>query len=235
MGNTLQQGYATNFGSIEKLQSQQVQAAYDFQAMQQNLSGTQRDLNDTREGLSQANRVSSNLQAGLQKTESELRKTVLKLDGLETKHIGLCEAFEQTNGCVADLSKEHRKSIGNIQNLKLELDKTNDTLSSARNQLEVAENSVHGLKGELGRTSEVVQRLDHGVELCQASFAGLQKGFVETGANESRRRSSLPQGLPKLSKELGQALESKRLDGPDSATESTTSRLSSRRSSINMD
>merc|ERR1711865_909686 len=109
-----------------------------------------------------------------------------------------------------------------------ELDKTNDTLSSARNQLDSTENNLHGLKGEMGRTSEVVQRLDHGVELCQATFAGLQKGFVETGGavHAARRPSKLPSMLPKHASDEGR---------PDSATESTASRGSSRRSSLNND
>jgi len=216
----LQQGYATNLGGIETLQKQHVQTTFDLQALQQHLTGTQRDLSDTREGLRRADNFASTLQATMQKTDNELRRTTLKLDGLDTKHSSLCDTFEKTNGCVADLSKEHRKSISNMQNLKHELEKTNDTLSSARNQLEATDNNLSGLKGEVVRTNEVVHRLDQGVELCQASFAGLQKGFVETGAHASRRPSMLPK--------LGQDVDLKR---PDSATESTTSRVSSRRSS----
>jgi len=226
---TLQQGYAANFGSIETLQNQHVQTAFDLQALHQNLAGAQRDSSDNREGLSRSNLFANTLQIAIQKNENELRRTSLKLDGFETKHGSLCEIFEKTNMSVADLSKEQRKSIASMQSLRHELDKTNETLSSARNQLDTTESNLHGLKGEVGRTSEVVQRLDHGVEMCQATFAGLQKGFVETGAGvHAARRPSM---LPKLGSMLGHDFDNKR---PDSATESTTSsRISSRRSSVN--
>jgi len=224
---TLQQGYATSLNHIESLQNQQVQATFDLQEVQQSVSVTQRDVLDTREGLSRADQFASSLQTGMQKTDNELRRTASKMDGLETKHQSLCEVFEKTNGCVSDLSKEHRRSIASVQTLKQEIDKTNGSLSSARIQLEATESHLHGLKGEVGRTSEVVQRLDHGVEMCQASFAGLQKGFVETSSNISRR----PSMLPKLSKDLMDS-DLMRLD---SATESTASRMSSRRSTMNMD
>merc|ERR1711865_875329 len=178
---TLQQGYATNFAAIESCQNKHVQVTFDLQALQQALTGTQQDLSDNRQGLSRAKEFANTLQTGQHKNENELRRTSLKLDGLETKHTSLCEVFEKTNGCMSDLSKEQRKSLMGLQNLRQELDKTNDTLSSARNQLDSTEHPLHGLKGEVGQTREVVQRLDHGVELCQATFAGLQKGFVETG------------------------------------------------------
>jgi len=225
---TLQQGYATNFGCVEVLENKQVQTTFDLQSLQQNLSGTQLDLSDSREALSRANQAANATQIALQKTDNEMRRTSLKLDALETKHFTLCDVFEKTSGSVADLSKDHRRSISNMDNLKHELEKTNETLSSARTQLEATDSSLHGLKGEFGRASEVVQGLDHGVKLCQATFAGLQKGFVETGVHAARR----PSMLPKLGS-LGQEGDLKR---PDSATDSTmSSRNSSRRSSLNAD
>mmetsp|Transcript_90611 Transcript_90611/g.142151 ORF Transcript_90611/g.142151 Transcript_90611/m.142151 type:complete len:501 (-) Transcript_90611:24-1526(-) len=213
----LQQGYATSFSSIEALQKQQVQLGFHVQSLQDSLSGAQRDSNDTREGLCRAKQFSNTLQGGLQKTENEVRRICLKVDGLETKIGNLFNTFEKTNGCVAELSKEHRRSVNSVQSLKLELEKTNENLSCARGQMEATENHLNGLKGEFGRTSEVIQRLDQGVELCQASFVGLQRGFVETGTHISRR----PSALPKLTK----------VERPDSATESTRSDVS-RRSSL---
>jgi len=222
---SLQQGYATSFGSIEALQKQQVQTTFDVQSLQETVSGVQRDSNDIRESLGRAKQFSNTLQGGLQKSENEIRRICLKVDGLETKFGNLCDTFEKTNGNVADLSKEHRRSANSVQNLKLEIEKTNDNLSCARGQMEATDSHLNGLKGEFGRTSEVIQRLDQGVELCQASFAGLQKGFVETGAHISRR----PSALPKLTK----------VERPDSATESTRSDVStrspSRRSSLAVD
>lgn len=228
---TLQQGYATTFASIESLQKEHVQTTFDLQGLQQNLTGAQRDLSDTREGLARTNQFASTLQTASQKNDNELRRTALKLDGLETKNTSLCEVFEKTNGCVAELSKEQRKSVAGMQSLKNELDKTNDTLSSARNQLDSTESNLHGLKGEVGRTCEVVQRLDHGVELCQATFAGLQKGFVETGAGVHANAARRPSMLPKLGSVLAHDASNKQWQ--DSATESTASRVSSRRSSVN--
>jgi chromosome segregation ATPase len=219
---SLQQGYATNFSTLEALQKQHVQTTFDLQTVQENLCGTQRDINSCQEGLRQTNACFNTLQCRSEKTDAELRRVSLKLDGVDAKHTALCDTFDKTNGCVAELSKEHRRSVNCVQNLKQELDKTNDCLTSARNQLEATDSNMHGLKNEIGRTCEVVHRLDQGMEVCQAAFTGLQKGFAETGVTVSRRSSA----LPRLSKVEG------KIERPSSATESTASCMSSRRTSM---
>lgn len=215
---SLQQGCAMNLGSIETLQGTHVKTTFDLQALHQSISSTQRDLADTREALSRAGQFSTTLQSGLLKSDNELRRVSLKVDALESKHISLCDAFEKTSGSVADLSREHYKSATHMQNLRHELGKTNDTLSGAREQLQATETGLVGLRGEMGRTTEVVQRLDQGVEHCHATFAGLQKGFVETGS-AARRLSATT--LPKLSPDA--TMETAGARRPDSATSTAES------------
>lgn len=192
----LQQGYAHTGNLIESLRESHTKLGKDVQSAQQDLSVTQQGVTDLRDGLDRATKFSNDLHTSLQKTEQDLNRTNLKLDGLETRHVALQESFDKTSGAVSELKTEHRKSVSSVQTLHHELEKTNETLCTARNQIDSTNMNLYGLKGDLGRTNDNVQRLDHGVELCQAGFSGLQKGFVETGTHITSRPITLPK-LPR--------------------------------------
>jgi len=194
--HTLQQGYAHNGNVVEALRDSHAKLGKDVQSVQQDLNLTQQGVADLRDGLDRATKFSNDLHTSLQKTEQDLKRTNMTLDGLETRHVALQDSFDKTNGVVSDLKADHRKSVSSVQTLHHELEKTNETLCTARNQIEHANMNLHGLKGDLGRTNDNVQRIDHGVELCQAGFSGLQKGFVETGTHIASRPITLPK-LPR--------------------------------------
>lgn len=188
----LQQADATAFSNVESLQGAHDKLNGEVLALQQKLSATQKDLNDTRDELGKATGFANNLHSGLQKTYHELHKTAMKLDGLESKQTTLADIVEKSNGNLAELTRDHHKSINSMSALQNELEKTNETLSSARGQLDITSGNLHIVKCDLGRTKETVQKLDQGLEHSHACFTGLQKGFEETGIHIARRPSNLP-------------------------------------------
>merc|ERR1712113_601600 len=81
------------------------------------------------------------------------------------------------------------------QSLQRDLDKTNESVSNVRSEIDTANTNFNELRADLTKTIETMNRIDRGVELCHAGFTGMQKGFVETGTHISNK----PMTLPKLS------------------------------------
>jgi chromosome segregation ATPase len=183
----------------------------DVRTLQHQVLSCQQGLSDTREGLGKTTELANKLHASLQDTNSELRKACLQLDENETKQNIIKENLDKTNECVTDLVRGHRKAVGEMHSLHHELGKTNETLHTARGQIESTNAGLSGLKGDLVRTKDTLERVDRGMESCHQSFSGLRKGFQETGAHLSTR----PMTLPKLTQERLTKVEMRPLNSPD--------------------
>merc|ERR1719389_583814 len=160
--------------------------------LQKDLAKTHQHLSDTSDNLGKTTNLANNLHAGLHKTNDDLHKTALQLDGLDLKHHSLQDTVEKTCSAVGDLMKGHRKAVSNVQTLQHELEKTNETLTTARNHLEDTKMDLHDVKGNLNRTNDTMQKLDLGVEFQHACFAGLRKGFEHTSAHLTTKPTMLP-------------------------------------------
>jgi len=215
----LQQSYATTFGTVEALEGSHGKLRGDLRELREGLTATQRGLDEAHEGLGQATAFSNKLHTALEKTCGDVGRSAARLDSLDARHEALSGGLERAASTVADLSREHRSYAAHVQNLQQDLQRTNETLSTARSQLDAAHSGIQGLKSELGRTNDTVQRIDHGVEICHAGFSGLQKGFAETGTHMSTRPLTLPK-LPRGD-----------LRSPRGESSLSTSAHSSRRSS----
>mmetsp|Transcript_76346 Transcript_76346/g.247076 ORF Transcript_76346/g.247076 Transcript_76346/m.247076 type:complete len:511 (-) Transcript_76346:273-1805(-) len=193
----LQQNHATLHVGQESLQGAHQKVTQDVDALALDLRGTRQGLDDVRGSVGKLDDLALGLRGGLTQLSGTLSAGLKRVGGLEAQHAALSEVSQKTGGSVAELVLEHRRSITNADGLSHELGKTNEALAATRSQLELAHSRLADLGGEIGRTNDNVQKLDTGIELCHAGFAGLQKGFVETGSLIVSR----PLILPKLSRE----------------------------------
>jgi len=188
----LQTAYATTFQNFEALQSAQREDRGELKALNESNTSVLRGLEETREDLGKATSFSNNLHTALERTNGELGLASRRLLSIEGAHGRLNENYERTKGHVGDLLSHHRNTAANMQVIQEDLHRTNDTLSTTRQQLEAAGANLNNIRGDLGRTNENVRRLDHGLEMCNSTFTGLQRGFVETGTHMSSRPITLP-------------------------------------------
>jgi chromosome segregation ATPase len=206
--HALQQGHASLSQSLSNLTRAHEKEVADITSLQKDLAKAKQGLSDTQDGLSKTTNLANNLHNGLHKTNDNLQKTALQLDGLDLKHNSLQDTVDKTCGAVGNLMKGHRKAVSNVQGLQHELEKTNETLTTARNHLEETKMDLHDVKGNLSRTNDTMQKLDLGVEFQHACFAGLRKGFQDT------QITTKPTMLPKLTQGNGDLKASQSILGP---------------------
>jgi len=190
--HALQQGHAVVSQNMSNLARGHEKGVADIMCLQKDLAKVHQQLGDTQDNLGKTTTLANNLHTGLHKTDDDVHKTKLQLDTLDMNYHDLKASFERTSNSLGDLVKGHRKAVSHVQTLQHELDKTIETLTSTRNNLEEAKMDLHDVKGNLSRTNDTMQKLDLGVEFQQACFAGLRKGFQETQFNTK------PRTLPKL-------------------------------------
>jgi len=206
--HALQQGHAATSQSLVNLTRAHEKDLANIVFLQKDLVKAHQQLADTENNLSKTTSLANNLHNGLHKTDGELHKTALQLDGLDLKHHALQDSFEKTSGTVGDLMRGHRKAVSNVEILQHELEKTNETLTTTRNHLEESRMDLHAVKDNLSKTNGTMQKLDLGVEFQHACFAGLRKGFQET------QLSTKPTMLPKLTQGNGDVKASQSILGP---------------------
>jgi chromosome segregation ATPase len=198
---------STNFQSFKRSHDKM---GNDVRTLQHQVLSCQQGLSDTREGLEKTTELTNKLHTSLQETDNELHKACLQLDENETKQNIIKDNLEKTTECVTDLVRGHRKAVGDVHNLQHELGRTNETLHTARGQIESTNAGLNGLKGDLGRTKDTLERVDRGMESCQQNFSGLRKGFQETGHHLAAR----PMTLPKLTQDRLAKVELRPLNSP---------------------
>jgi predicted nucleic acid-binding Zn-ribbon protein len=198
---TLQKGQATTWESFEALRSGHASLGDTVKDVQDSLGDARLGVAEHRDKLAENAVFVSDLRSGAQRTELDLSKACLKLDGLASKHHALCEDSEKTRGNVDELTREQRKAGTNMKVMQHELEQVHTSLSSTRGQLDTTNGGLHDLRNELRCTNDALQKLGHGVDSCRASFSGLQRGFMDTGAHLASRPLSLPKlpaGSPKM-------------------------------------
>jgi len=210
LSQELQQGQEAASTSLQSLTKGCEKTGTDVRTLQHQLLACQQGLADTRDSLDKTTELANRLHSGLQDTDTELRRTCLQLDETETKQQIIKDNLDKTTECVTDLVRGHRKAVNNVQTLQHELGKTNDTLQSARGQIDSTNAGLSGLKGELSRTKDSLERVDRGMESCHQNFSGLRKGFQETGAHLTSR----PMTLPKLTQDRLAKAELRGSPGP---------------------
>jgi len=200
----LQRGQQALTESFEGLHSVQAKMTVELDATRRALKQTNQDVAEVKDNMGHTTAFANSLNTRLDQTAVEHGNTLLQLRGLEGKHQALGQAVDKAIERQDQMLQDNRKAANDFGHMQRDHEKTNENVATGAKQLEVLSRGLQNTKGELGHLADRVAQIESSTQALHGGFAGLQKGFVASGAEmgtsvASKKSERLPRLASKLS------------------------------------